>query len=59
MVASVDSDRLYPARLSEEIVEAASGPASLTTITSAHGHDGFLIEIDRISRLVRNTLSPH
>lgn len=59
VVASVDSDRLYPPRLSEEIVEAASGPASLTTITSAHGHDGFLIEIDQISRLVRNTLSPH
>jgi homoserine O-acetyltransferase len=58
VVAAVDSDRLYPARLSEEIVAAASGPVSLTTITSPHGHDGFLIEIDQISRLVRNALSP-
>ena len=59
VVAAVDSDRLYPARLSEEIVRAASGPASFTAIASAHGHDGFLIEIDQISRLVREAVSSH
>lgn len=59
VLAAVDSDRLYPARLSEEIAEAAYGRASLTTIRSAHGHDGFLIEIDQISRVVRQALSSH
>jgi homoserine O-acetyltransferase len=57
VVASVDSDRLYPARLSEEIASAARGSATLSRVSSTHGHDGFLIEIDQISRLVRAALS--
>lgn len=56
VLACVDSDRLYPPRLSHELAAAAAG-ARLATITSDYGHDGFLIEIDQVGRLVREALS--
>jgi homoserine O-acetyltransferase/O-succinyltransferase len=53
VVASVDSDRLYPPRLSAEI--AAAVPATEHhTITSPHGHDGFLIETDQVGAILRS-----
>lgn len=52
VIAPVDSDRLYPPRLSEELARA-SPSAELTTIHSRVGHDGFLTEIDQVSILVR------
>ena len=57
VVVAVDSDRLYPPRLSQEIsqAKACSGPAHV--ITSDHGHDGFLIEISQVGEIVRETLS--
>jgi homoserine O-acetyltransferase/O-succinyltransferase len=57
VVVAVDSDRLYPARLSHEIAAASarSGPTHL--ITSDHGHDGFLIEIGQVGEIVRESLS--
>ena len=57
VVVAVDSDRLYPARLSHEIAQASAsaGPAHL--ITSEHGHDGFLIEIGQVGEILRKTLS--
>lgn len=53
VVAPVDSDRLYPPRLSEELAEAAP-EAELATIHSAVGHDGFLTEVDQVSSLLRD-----
>mgnify|MGYP001061991594 CR=1 FL=1 len=53
VVAPVDSDRLYPPRLSEELAQAAP-EAELTTIHSAVGHDGFLTEVDQVSALLRD-----
>ena len=57
VVVAVDSDRLYPPRLSHEISQAraSSGPAHV--ITSDHGHDGFLIEIGQVGEILRETLS--
>jgi len=55
-VVAVDSDRLYPPRLSEEIAVGAGSADRLRLITSDYGHDGFLIEIDRVGRVVRETL---
>lgn len=52
VIAPVDSDRLYPPRLSEELAEA-SPTAELTTISSRVGHDGFLTEVDQVSTLLR------
>ncbi|GAA2023894.1 homoserine O-acetyltransferase [Terrabacter terrae] len=54
-VVSVDTDRLYPPRLSDELHEAL--PASKREhIVSDFGHDGFLIEEDQVGRIVREAL---
>lgn len=55
-VASVDSDRLYPPRLTTEI--ATLRPATRERqIRSASGHDGFLIEIDQVGEIIREALA--
>jgi len=54
-VAGVDSDRLYPLRLSEEVAAGVRG-AALHTISSAYGHDGFLIEVDTVGRILTEEL---
>lgn len=57
-VAYVNSDRLYPPRLSTEIVaNAPVGRANLTEIQSDFGHDGFLIEIEQVGQLIQSVLS--
>ncbi|MHA7127072.1 homoserine O-acetyltransferase MetX [Janibacter indicus] len=55
VVAPVDSDRLYPPRLSHEVVAARPG-TQLRTISSAVGHDGFLTEVDQVAALLRDVL---
>ncbi len=55
-VAAVDSDRLYPARLSEEIVEQAPTARPLQLLESDYGHDGFLIETHQVGAVVREAL---
>ncbi len=55
-VVAVDTDRLYPVRLSQEIASAVPR-AMLQTISSPHGHDGFLIEVDQVGGIVRDTLA--
>ena len=54
-VVAVDSDRLYPVRLSDEIT-AAVPEAFQHTISSAYGHDGFLIEIGQVGAHIRDAL---
>ena len=55
VVAPVDSDRLYPARLSHEVAEQRPG-TRVHTIHSRHGHDGFLVEVEQVGRLVAQCL---
>jgi homoserine O-acetyltransferase len=57
VVAAVDSDRLYPPRLSQEIVDAAPW-AELHTLHSDYGHDGFLIEVEQVGAIARAILEP-
>jgi len=57
VVAAVDSDRLYPPRLSHEIARARAADGPTRMIASDHGHDGFLIEIGQVGRIVRDTLA--
>jgi homoserine O-acetyltransferase len=57
VVAAVDSDRLYPPRLSEEIVAAVPSAGPVHMVSSPYGHDGFLIEIGEIGALVRDVLA--
>ncbi|WP_220386393.1 homoserine O-acetyltransferase [Frankia sp. ArI3] len=53
-VAGVDSDRLYPLRLQQEIAVFTGAP--LRVIHSRSGHDGFLTETDQVAALVREAL---
>ena len=52
----VDSDRLY---LPSEGAVIATAPTArpLVTLSSPHGHDGFLIEAEAIGQVVRQTLA--
>ena len=56
VVTAVDSDRLYPPRLSAEIVAHTPAARPLRTVTSPYGHDGFLIETHQVGAVVREAL---
>jgi homoserine O-acetyltransferase len=56
MVVSIDTDRLFPSRLQEEIVELAPSALPLKRISSPFGHDGFLIEVETVGGIIRETL---
>jgi homoserine O-acetyltransferase len=56
LVAGVDSDRLYPLALQQQVADALGVP--LRVISSPYGHDGFLIEVDAVGALVRELLTP-
>jgi homoserine O-acetyltransferase len=54
VVAGVDSDRLYPLGLQQEVADLLDVP--LHVIESPYGHDGFLIEVDAVGRLLHQLL---
>jgi homoserine O-acetyltransferase len=56
-VVSIDTDRLFPPRLQQEIAELAADVATLHTISSPFGHDGFLIEVESVGQVIRNALN--
>ena len=57
LVVSIDSDRLFPPRLQEEIVELTPTAQPLVTISSPFGHDGFLIEVETVGEVLRTGLA--
>ena len=57
VVGGIDTDRLYPLRLQQEIADLVPTCAGLRTVRSDHGHDGFLIESGAVGELVRETLA--
>jgi homoserine O-acetyltransferase len=56
VVGGITSDRLYPLRLQEELAELLPGCTGLHVIESGCGHDGFLVEFEAVSDLIRKTL---
>ncbi|CAB4893757.1 unannotated protein [freshwater metagenome] len=56
VVVSIDTDRLFPPRLQEEIVELVPGAAELITVSSPFGHDGFLIDVESVGDAVRKAI---
>jgi homoserine O-acetyltransferase/O-succinyltransferase len=54
-VMAVSTDRLYPVRLSEDMLRARPG-TGLTVIESRYGHDGFLIETAQVGGVIEHTL---
>ncbi|WP_367135502.1 homoserine O-acetyltransferase [Saccharothrix sp. HUAS TT1] len=56
VVAGIDSDRLYPLWQQAEVADAVPGAGDLRVVTSPHGHDAFLIEVEQVSELVSELL---
>ena len=57
VVAGIESDRLYPLRLQQEMARLAPTCPGLDVVPSMYGHDGFLLESDAVGALVRRTLT--
>ena len=57
VVAGIDSDRLYPLEQSARLAAGIGTAQPLVVINSAHGHDGFLIEVEAVGRLVSELLA--
>ncbi len=57
VVVSIDTDRLFPPRLQEEIVELAPTAEPVYRISSPFGHDGFLIEVESVGEILRHAIS--
>jgi homoserine O-acetyltransferase len=59
LVIGIDSDRLFPIENQKFIAEHLTVPlvgGKLHTITSSYGHDGFLIEHERVGPLLAKLL---
>jgi homoserine O-acetyltransferase len=56
-VLGIDSDRLYPLRLQEQLSELIPGASPVHVISSVVGHDGFLLEVDQIGKIVGESLN--
>ena len=52
-VLGIDSDRLYPLRLQDQLAEHIEGASHVHVISSGVGHDGFLLEVDQIGKIDR------
>jgi len=55
-VVGIDSDRLFPVRLQQELVDLTPGADRLHLLRSPFGHDGFLVEHDQVGEFVRHAL---
>jgi Homoserine acetyltransferase len=56
-VAGIDTDRLYPIALQQQLAEAIPGTlGGLRTVRSLYGHDGFLIEVEQVGALAAELL---
>jgi homoserine O-acetyltransferase/O-succinyltransferase len=56
-VAGIVSDRLYPIELQHELARLIPGAGPLTPIESPLGHDGFLLEVDRVGAVIGAALA--
>jgi homoserine O-acetyltransferase len=55
-IAGIDSDRLYPLYLQQEMAELLPGRPEVTVVHSMYGHDAFLIESDAVGVFIRSAL---
>ncbi|VEI13645.1 homoserine O-acetyltransferase MetX [Trueperella bialowiezensis] len=56
LVVAVDTDRLFYPRDVEALADALPGSGPAVYVTSDYGHDGFLIENDQVTRILRDFL---
>jgi homoserine O-acetyltransferase len=55
-VVGIDSDRLFPLRLQQEMVDLTPGADRLHILRSPYGHDGFLVEDQQVGEFTRHAL---
>lgn len=55
-VAGIDSDRLYPLALQQELARLLPGGRRCTVVESEFGHDGFLLEVDQVGAVLASAL---
>ncbi len=55
-VVSIDTDRLFPPRLQQLLVDHAPGADALHVLSSPFGHDGFLVEHDQVGAFISHAL---
>ena len=56
LVVAVDTDRLfYPADMAA-LAEKLPGAGPVVTVHSRHGHDGFLVENDQVTKILGDFL---
>ena len=55
-VMAIETDRLFPPRLQEEIAELTPTAATIERLNSPFGHDGFLIEVETVGDFLRRAL---
>jgi homoserine O-acetyltransferase len=53
LVIGIDSDLLFPIQEQKYLAQQIQG-AQFSALTSAHGHDGFLVEFDQFKSIVRS-----
>ncbi|MGB2757057.1 MAG: homoserine O-acetyltransferase [Acidimicrobiia bacterium] len=56
VIAGIDSDRLYPLRLQEELAAGIRTADGITVIASPSGHDGFLTETEQVKDVIHSVL---
>jgi homoserine O-acetyltransferase len=56
-VVGIDSDRLFPVRLQQELVDLTPGADRLHLLLSPYGHDGFLVEDEQVGVFVAHALN--
>jgi homoserine O-acetyltransferase len=56
-IVTIDSDRLYPPRLQEELMAVLGGRAHRHVVTSPFGHDAFLLEATQVGRVISGALN--
>ena len=55
-VAGITTDRLYPLAQQEEIARLLPGRPEVSVVESLSGHDGFLLEIEQVGRIMQSAL---
>ena len=58
-VAAIETDRLYPPDLNAEIAAGIPDCAPLRVVNSPYGHDGFLVEVERVGQILAELLGEH
>ncbi|GAA4394612.1 homoserine O-acetyltransferase [Tsukamurella soli] len=56
IVGGIDSDRLYPLHLQQEIADLLPGCTGLRVVHSRDGHDAFLTEFEAVGELLSATM---